>query len=116
MRTHLSGSRPSLESLFRVAHVVTVAAALALLPACGGGGGGGGSDGEPPPVTYAISGTITSAAGGAGIAGVSVALSGTRTASTMTGASGGYSFASLPAGSYVVTPAMSGMAFQPASQ
>jgi hypothetical protein len=116
MRTDAIRSRFSLPALCRAAHVVALAAALVLLPACGGGGGGGDGDTPPPPpATYSISGSITNAASGAGIAGVSVALSGTRTASTTTSASGGYSFASLPSGSYVLTPAMSGMAFQPAS-
>ena len=116
MRTPATGSRLSLEFLCRVAHVVTVAAALALLPACGGGGGGGGGSEPPPPVTYSISGAITSAPGGVGVPGVSVALTGTRTASTTTSAAGTYSFTSLPSGSYTVTPSMSGVAFDPASR
>jgi hypothetical protein len=93
---------------------LALVAALTLLPACGGGDGGGGS--EPPPPTYSISGVISGSASGAGIQGVSVALTGTRTASTTTSAAGTYSFTSLPSGSYTVTPSMSGMAFDPASR
>jgi hypothetical protein len=113
MRTDVSRSRVSLEAICRAAHIVAVAAAFVLLSACGGGGGG---DTPPPPATYSISGSITNAAGGAGVAGVSVALTGTRTASTTTNAAGSYSFASLPSGSYTVTPSMSGLAFDPVSR
>jgi hypothetical protein len=94
---------------------LAVAAAVSLLTACGGGGGGGGGGG-PTPVTYTLSGTITNSTASAGIAGVRVDLTGARTSSTTTDATGSYHFASLPNGSYVVTPTLSGMAFQPASQ
>ena len=97
-------------------HTLAVAAAVTLLTACGGGGGGGGDGGEPTPVTYTLSGTITSSTANAGIAGVRVDLTGARTSSTTTDATGSYHFGSLPNGSYVVTPTLSGMAFQPASQ
>jgi hypothetical protein len=93
---------------------VSVAAALALLPACGGGGGDGGP--PTPPVTYSISGAVTGSPGGAGIPGVSIALTGTRTANATTNAAGAYSLTSMPSGSYTVTPSMSGLAFDPVSR
>jgi hypothetical protein len=95
---------------------VTVAAALALLPACGGGGGGGDDGPPPPPPTYSISGSITNAAGGTGVAAVSVSLTGTRTANTTSDASGRYSFASLPNGDYTITPTLAGTSFNPVSR
>src|SRR5882757_5125915 len=63
--------------------------------------------------TWAISGTISPAAGGSG---ATVALSGTATASTIADASGNYSFAQLSNGSYTVTPAKTGFTFSPSSQ
>jgi hypothetical protein len=63
-----------------------------------------------PPVTttYSISGKVTGSA-------AKVTLSGTASASTTTDASGNYSFASLPNGSYVVAPSQSGYTFTPST-
>ena len=67
------------------------------------------------PLTYTISGQATQSA--AGLAGVTMTLSGSQTASTTTDANGNYSFTGLAAGgSYTVTPARSGYAFTPPSQ
>jgi hypothetical protein len=62
--------------------------------------------------TYTISGTVS----GAIVSGVTVALSGTSTASTTTDASGNYSFTGLSNGGYTVTPSKSGYTFTPANQ
>jgi Carboxypeptidase regulatory-like domain len=80
-----------------------------VLAACGGGGGGGGE--APPPATYTISGAVSGNAG----AGVTINLSGAGTATTTTAADGSYSFAGLANGSYTVTPALAGNAFNPSS-
>jgi hypothetical protein len=61
-------------------------------------------------LTYAVSGTIT---GGAGI---TVSLSGGSTATATTDASGNYSFAGIPNGTYTLTPAKAGLAVAPANQ
>jgi hypothetical protein len=56
---------------------------------------------NPKPVAYTISGKAT--LDGAALSGVTVALSGTRTGSVLTGSDGAYSFADLPPGGYTVT-------------
>ena len=61
--------------------------------------------------TYTIGGTVT----GGIVQGVTVALAGAASASTVTNGSGDYSFAGLYAGAYTVTPSASGYAFTPAS-
>ncbi len=66
-----------------------------------------------PNPTYSISGTISPTNLGAN---VSVALSGSATASTTTDISGNYSFSNLQNGSYTVTPSKTGESFTPASQ
>ena len=61
---------------------------------------------------YSISGQITRS--GAPLAGVTVALSGTSTASTTTDGQGNYTFASVPAGgNYTVTPSLANHSFTP---
>jgi hypothetical protein len=62
--------------------------------------------------TFTVSGTIS----GAVQAGVSVRLSGAKSATTSTDAGGAYSFTGLPNGSYLVVPGASGFAFSPASR
>jgi hypothetical protein len=62
--------------------------------------------------TYTISGTISPAAGGNG---ATVILSGAAGATTVTNASGGYSFSGLANGTYTVTPSDTGYAYSPAS-
>lgn len=63
--------------------------------------------------TFSISGTISPAVNAPDTV---VSLSGAATATTTPDASGNYSFAGLPNGSYTVTPSASGMNFSPASQ
>jgi inhibitor of cysteine peptidase len=62
---------------------------------------------------YSISGKVTLKAGGASLAGVTVALSGSATGSTTTGSDGSYSFGNLLTGSYTLTPSMAGWSFSP---
>ena len=62
--------------------------------------------------TYTISGTITQ--GGAGLAGVRVALS--SGAAATTGSTGAFSFTGLGSGTYTVTPSLSGFTFTPPSR
>jgi hypothetical protein len=67
--------------------------------------------------TYSISGQVVVTGTGAGLSGVTVALSGGTSASTTTAASGNYSFSGLPSGgNYTVTPSITGYTFTPASQ
>ena len=62
-----------------------------------------------PPI-YAISGSVT--VGGSGLSGVAVSLSGTYSASTVTDASGDYTFSGLTAaGTYTVWPSRVGYSF-----
>jgi beta-glucanase (GH16 family) len=65
-----------------------------------------------PPSTYSISGTIGSAANGAGS---TVVLSGTANASTTADASGNFTFTGLANGSYALTPSKPGFSFSPSS-
>jgi hypothetical protein len=62
--------------------------------------------------TFTVSGTIS----GAIQSGVSVQLSGAKSATTSTDAGGAYSFTGLPNGSYMVIPSSNGFAFTPASR
>jgi hypothetical protein len=54
--------------------------------------------------------------GNVGVAGATVNLTGTTTASQTSAADGSYLFTGLPAGSYTVTPTLSGTNFSPTSQ
>ena len=72
----------------------------------------GNSPTPPLPQTYDISGTISPAAGGSG---ATVILSGAAGATTLTNASGSYSFSALTNGAYTVTPSNTGYVFSPAS-
>ncbi len=65
------------------------------------------------PGTHAVRGRVTE--GSVGLAGVSVALTGSRTASTTTDANGSYSFNVEGGGSYSVTPSKKDYTFAPAS-
>jgi len=66
-------------------------------------------------ITYTISGTATLS--GAGMAGVSMALTGSQTASAITDSTGKYTFSGLASGgNYTVTPSASNYLFTPASQ
>ncbi len=64
-------------------------------------------------ITYTLAGKVVDGSG-AGLAGVSVALAGARSAVTLTDAGGNYSFAGVPAGgSFVVTVEKDGFSFSP---
>ena len=64
-----------------------------------------------PSSTYTISGAVS----GAVTSGVTMTLSGAKSATTATATGGTYSFTGLAAGSYTVTPSLSGYTFSPAS-
>jgi len=64
-------------------------------------------------LTWAISGTISPTAGGAG---ATVTLSGAASATATTDASGNYTFTGLVNGAYTITPSNAGFTFSPASQ
>ena len=65
-----------------------------------------------PVVNVSISGTITK--NGSPLSGVSVALSGSASATTTTNASGQYNFGGLTSGgNYLVTPSLAGNTFEP---
>ncbi|NOU00147.1 MAG: hypothetical protein HOO95_01025 [Gallionella sp.] len=57
--------------------------------------------------TYSISGTVS----GAATSGVTLTLSGANTGSQVSGAGGTYTFSNLLAGSYTVTPSLTGFTF-----
>ncbi len=63
--------------------------------------------------TFAISGTISPAAGGNG---ATVTLSGAASATTTANSSGNYAFSGLANGTYAVTPSRTGYAFNPSTQ
>jgi carboxypeptidase family protein len=62
-----------------------------------------------------ISGRVTSS-GGTGIGNVTMALSGSQTASSVTNANGDYSFSVLYGGDYTVTPSKTSFTFSPTNQ
>ena len=64
--------------------------------------------------TYSISGQVTS--NGSGLSSVTVALSGASSATTITGASGNYTFTGLYNGSYTIIPSRTGYTFNPTSR
>jgi hypothetical protein len=66
-------------------------------------------------VTVTVAATTYSLSGSAGVASATVAISGAADASTTTSGSGAFSFASLPSGSYTITPSLAGYTFSPAS-
>lgn len=84
--------------------------AIVVLAGCGGGGNDGGGG---VAVTYGISGQVTSS--GSGLSGVTIALSGASSATTITDASGNYTFTGLDNGSYTITPSRTGFTFSPTS-
>jgi plastocyanin len=65
------------------------------------------------PVTYSISGYVTS--NGSGLSDVTMDLSGASSATTITDANGNYTFTGLDNGSYTVTPSRTGFTFSPTS-
>src|SRR5438552_3465293 len=68
----------------------------------------------PTPGGRGISGQVTLS--GAGFNGVTMTLTGSQSGSIVTGGSGNYSFTNLTAaGTYTVTPSLSGYGFTPSS-
>ncbi|HYO62662.1 MAG TPA: Calx-beta domain-containing protein [Pyrinomonadaceae bacterium] len=68
-----------------------------------------------PAETFVITGRVTGA-GGAGVSGVPVALTGSQTVTAVTDSGGRYRFSNLPtAGDYTLTPSRAGSSFQPSS-
>lgn len=64
--------------------------------------------------THAISGRVTY--NGAGLAGVTIDITGAGAGSTVTDSSGNYSFAGLVNGTYTIIPSRAGYAFTPSSK
>ena len=75
--------------------------ALSFVCLVAGCGGGSSSGGDPAPVTYKISGSVTS--GGIGVAGATVTLGGLGAATAFTNSTGNYQFGSLANGNYTLT-------------
>ena len=67
------------------------------------------------PVLASISGTITKNGGGA-LHGVTITLSGTSSGTTITNASGNYTFTGRSNGSYTITPTLVGYVFTPGNR
>lgn len=61
--------------------------------------------------TYTLSGTVS----GPYVEGVTITMSGSGVGATTTNASGAYSFANLPAGTYTLTPSLTGYIYSPAA-
>ncbi|BCS52101.1 hypothetical protein [Geobacter sp. SVR] len=85
-----------------------VAMVVLLLAGCGGGSGG------PAPTSGTITGKITLNANG--LNGVTIAVTGSETATLVTDGSGAYSSSSMLNGTYTVTPSHPDYTFSPASQ
>lgn len=92
--------------------ILAVLMAMVTMAMGGCGGGGDSSGGTGGTTSYSVSGAVT--VNGSGLAGVTVALSGSSSATTTTDSSGNYSFGSIQNGSYAVTPALAGYTFTPA--
>jgi CHRD domain/Carboxypeptidase regulatory-like domain len=86
--------------------------AIVLLAGCGGDDDNGGAV-VPVPVTFSISGQVTST--GAGLPGVTMALTGASSDNVITDADGNYTFTGLDNGSYTITPGRTGFTFTPTS-
>lgn len=68
-------------------------------------------------LTYTLTGRVTDGAGGAGLAGATVSLNGSLTATAQTDAQGNYTFTGLPSeGNYNVSASHPHFAFEPAAR
>ena len=94
-------------------HAVVILAVIAALGGLAGCKGGGPTDPEPPPGNLSFKGSIT--AGGSALAGVPVFLSSDQSKSTVTDASGAFSFTDLSGSSFVITPSLPNTAFTPSN-
>lgn len=102
--------KPSKNNFLKLTFLILSFFLLALnLGSCGGGGGDGSTT-----ALFSISGTVTT--GSSGLSGVTMALTGTSSASTTTDSNGTYQFTGLAAGSYTITPSKTGCAFSPSSR
>lgn len=68
------------------------------------------------PVDVNIATPTFSISGSAGVGSASVSLSGASSATTIASSSGAFSFSGLAAGTYTITPSLSGYGFTPTSQ
>jgi len=105
-----SAGRSRLESV-RLGLIALLA--TAALSACGAPAGSDGYNGYFP--TFPLSGRVTDSATGAGVANVTMTLSGDGSGTTHTDTDGNYTFGHL-LGKYNVTPSISGGTFTPASR
>jgi carboxypeptidase family protein len=87
-------------------------APLAIVAGCAGVVSGSTQTQPPPPASYSVTGTISPAAGGNG---ATVTLSGGASATTTANSSGVFSFASIPDGTYTLTPSKTAVTFTPTS-
>jgi inhibitor of cysteine peptidase len=87
------------------------AAFLSIVSGCGGGGGA--ALNQTNPLSYSISGMVTTS--GTGLKAVTLTLSGAASGSTQTDLNGSYTIPSLPNGIYMVTPSKEGYTFSPTS-
>jgi peroxiredoxin len=90
--------------------VLAVAAALGVLAACKGPSP---VDPDPPATTLSFKGTITS--GASPLAGVQVFLSSDQSKSTVTDATGAFSFTVSTGTQFVITPSLRNQAFTPSN-
>jgi hypothetical protein len=92
--------------------VLLVLAGAVAISGCGSPAGSDGYNGYIP--TFPLSGTITDATTGQGVANISVALTGYQfSASTSTDANGHYAFSHLNPQKYDITPTLAGASFTP---
>jgi len=84
-----------------------------LMFSCSGGGGGSDDDNNPnPDDIFLISGTVS----GDVFSEITIELSGSQTAETITDGNGDFAFANLDNGTYTVTPSLDGFSFSPVSR
>jgi hypothetical protein len=92
--------------------LLIVLAGAVVISGCGAPAGSDGYNGYIP--TFPISGTITDATTGQGVANISVALTGYQfSASTSTDANGHYAFSHLNPQKYNISPTLAGASFSP---
>jgi len=75
----------------------------------------GTGSGTPPPASYNVTGRVVNSTNGAGIAGVSVTRTGSASA-VVTNSTGDYTFTGVVAGTYTITPSLSGYSFTPVNR
>jgi peroxiredoxin len=98
--------------IMRVRFVFIVLFAFGVMGSLAACKGGGPTD-PPPPTNIAFRGAVTS--GGSALAGVQVFLSGDVSKSTVTDASGAFSFTGLSGDAFIITPSLPNHAFTPSN-